>query len=245
MPHDISVTKENTCRFPIHAHNTWEFMCYIKGNGRLICEDGSIKFEEGTVIAVPPHHKHGSESDNAFVNICIHTSVSLPEEKFYVINSASSNLQKLFEVAASLFTDVSLHISSLQSIILTIREMILEEYETKVSNSRLKAVYEKISENYSETHFNMTSLIESSGYSYDHFRILYRKCFGFTPKEHLDRLRMEKAMYLLDNYGNAFRICEIADMCGYTDSLYFSRKFKKYTGISPESYKKGHHHETD
>ena len=163
MPHDISVTKENTCRFPIHAHNTWEFMCYIKGNGQLICENQSIKFKEGTVIAVPAHHKHGSESDNAFVNICIHTPISMPEEKFYVINSASSNLQKLFEVAASLFTDVSLHISSLQSIILTIRELILEEYETKVSDSRLKTVYEKISENYSETHFNMTSLIESSG----------------------------------------------------------------------------------
>ena len=245
MPHDISVTKENTCRFPIHAHNTWEFMCYIKGTGRLICEDGSIKFEEGTVIAVPPHHKHGSESDNAFVNICIHTPISMPEEKFYVINGASGNLKKLFEVASSLFNDVSLHVSSLQSLTLTIREMILEEYETRLPDSRLKAVYEKISESYREARFCMTSLVESSGYSFDHFRILYKKCFGFTPKEHLDRLRMEKAIYLLDNYGNALRICEIADMCGYTDSLYFSRKFKKYTGISPESYKKGHHHGTD
>ena len=245
MPHNISVTRENTCRFPIHAHNTWEFMCYIKGIGQLICENESIKFKEGTVIAVPAHHEHGSESDNAFVNICIHTSVSMPEEKFYVINSASENLKKLFEVAASLFADVSLHVSSLQSLTLAIREMILEEYESQVPDNRLKAVYEKISENYSEAHFDMSSLIESSGYSCDHFRILYKKCFGLTPKEHIDRLRMEKAMYLLDNYGNALRICEIADMCGYTDSLYFSRKFKKYTGISPESYKKGHHHETD
>ena len=49
-------------------------------------------------------------------------------------------------------------------------------------------------------------------------------------------LRMKKALTLLSDQNN--RIITIARDVGYTDPYYFSHCFKKYTGLSPDEYRK-------
>ncbi len=39
-------------------------------------------------------------------------------------------------------------------------------------------------------------------------------------------------------YKNHFSLAEVAEKCGYTDYVYFSKKFKEKVGISPMLYKK-------
>jgi iron complex transport system substrate-binding protein len=59
--------------------------------------------------------------------------------------------------------------------------------------------------------------------------------FGHGPMEHLIGIRMERAKRLLEQ-GNR-PIAQIAEEVGYPDSYYFSRLFKKKTGLSPRGYK--------
>ena len=56
-----------------------------------------------------------------------------------------------------------------------------------------------------------------------------------TPLEYLTELRMERARQLI--ISSSMRIKDIAEWCGYTDSYYFSRCFKKYYGVSPEMFR--------
>ncbi|CAM4497064.1 two-component system response regulator YesN [Paenibacillus endophyticus] len=57
---------------------------------------------------------------------------------------------------------------------------------------------------------------------------------GRTFSDHLVEARMRKAQSLL----NANRkIYEVASACGYSDTKYFCRVFKKHHGMSPASYK--------
>ena len=60
---------------------------------------------------------------------------------------------------------------------------------------------------------------------------------GCTPIEYLTSLRIENAKKLLERrHEMELTVSEIAIRCGYYDSHYFSKAFKKRVGISPEHY---------
>ncbi|MDO4333675.1 MAG: response regulator [Eubacteriales bacterium] len=72
----------------------------------------------------------------------------------------------------------------------------------------------------------------SSGY----LSTIFRKEYGINYTEFLIQLRIEKAKILLAA-GNE-RLADIAEKCGFNDHAYFTRTFKKLTGISPNDYRK-------
>lgn len=59
---------------------------------------------------------------------------------------------------------------------------------------------------------------------------------GFSFGEYLRKLRVEKAIKLLENAD--YTLSEIAYLTGFSDQSHFTRIFKKHTGFSPGVYKK-------
>ncbi|MBR5900472.1 MAG: AraC family transcriptional regulator, partial [Clostridia bacterium] len=45
------------------------------------------------------------------------------------------------------------------------------------------------------------------------------------------------AKQLIDTYKDALLLYEVAILSGFSDYVYFSRRFKKFTGLSPQEYK--------
>ena len=52
--------------------------------------------------------------------------------------------------------------------------------------------------------------------------------------DYLADIRIKHAIQLLEQ--NKLSVSELAEKCGYSDPLYFSRVFKKITGVSPSKY---------
>ena len=52
--------------------------------------------------------------------------------------------------------------------------------------------------------------------------------------DYLVKTRIDESKFLLVN--SSLKIKEIASEVGYEDSLYFSKVFKKITGVSPKEY---------
>lgn len=63
----------------------------------------------------------------------------------------------------------------------------------------------------------------------------FNKTFKTSPKKYLNALRMKKAAEMLAE--NQLSVKEIANICGFEDEKYFSRKFKKHFGCSPKLYR--------
>jgi YesN/AraC family two-component response regulator len=69
-----------------------------------------------------------------------------------------------------------------------------------------------------------------------YFSNLFKKSFKVPPMTFLNRKRIEKAQgILLSESGN---VTEAAEASGFSDVFYFSKTFRKITGVSPSEYKK-------
>lgn len=68
-----------------------------------------------------------------------------------------------------------------------------------------------------------------------YFSTFMKNKTGRTFSEHVTAIRMKRAKELLAE--DRLRIYEISAECGYQDTKYFCRVFKKYYGLSPQAYK--------
>lgn len=66
---------------------------------------------------------------------------------------------------------------------------------------------------------------------------LLRRETGKSFTDHLTQFRMAKARELMARLD--LGVSEIADRCGFCDGNYFSRVFKRETGLTPSAYRKG------
>ncbi|WP_151736412.1 AraC family transcriptional regulator ['Paenibacillus yunnanensis' Narsing Rao et al. 2020] len=72
------------------------------------------------------------------------------------------------------------------------------------------------------------------GYHRAHLSKAFKQRTGMSPKQFLLHIRMDKAKELLHG---SWTIDSIASSVGFNDALYFSKQFRKYTGLSPSGYR--------
>lgn len=64
---------------------------------------------------------------------------------------------------------------------------------------------------------------------------VFKKVTGYTPVDYLIRVRLSKAVDMLLKKEHS--ITDIAQECGFVDSNYFSRQFRKHYGAAPRDYR--------
>jgi two-component system response regulator YesN len=99
----------------------------------------------------------------------------------------------------------------------------------------VKAVGVYLRENYRKP-YSLERLADSLGFKTAYLLRLYRKVTGSTPTQELIRLRIEKAKRLLVGHPQ-LEVKQVAAAVGYEDPLYFSRMFKRETGLNPSAFK--------
>lgn len=96
----------------------------------------------------------------------------------------------------------------------------------------IETVKDYINENYSED-INLDDIADYISFSKYYLSKLFKEVEGINYKDYLIKVRMEEAKTRLKN-GDKIKV--VASEVGYSDRNYFSRAFKKYTGISPGKF---------
>ena len=104
--------------------------------------------------------------------------------------------------------------------------------------SRTSLVREEI-ERYIRDHFtedlSMQDVARAMNYSDAYFCKLFKQCFKVNFSTYLNEYRVAWAKELLVSGDESIR--QISLRCGYTDSTYFSRVFRRITGVTPSEYR--------
>lgn len=94
---------------------------------------------------------------------------------------------------------------------------------------------EEIEANFNHT-VTVSGIAGKIGINRSYLSIIFKKHIGLSPQQYLIRYRMERAASLLLEKDQTIRA--VASFVGYTDSLTFSKAFKKQYGFSPSEFRK-------
>lgn len=122
----------------------------------------------------------------------------------------------------------------LLDIMLRLRFFIRREQKDTAKLLVAKAI-QYIEEHYSNSNLSVDMLCTHLNVSPAYFSTLFKKETNMTFVMYLTRIRMERAIYLLETTDQ--KTYMIAESVGYTEPNYFSYVFKKKYGISPSRYR--------
>ena len=102
------------------------------------------------------------------------------------------------------------------------------------NNSMIRGAVEYIASHYDQE-ITLAEVAEQTHLNPSYLSTLFRQVTGQTFKEYLNRVRVQEAQRLLTH--TDYPIMEISIACGFSDQSYFTKVFRKYTGLTPKQYR--------
>lgn len=102
---------------------------------------------------------------------------------------------------------------------------------------KLAPALEFINANYTGGDISLGVLAQLCGVSQPYLRKLFHGAFSVPPAVYIRNMRLKYAKELLQS--GEYSVTDVAALSGFNDTAYFSREFKKATGVAPNQYKGG------
>ena len=111
-----------------------------------------------------------------------------------------------------------------------------DTWDRGVKNTYVRRALALIEERYADPALSVFSLAKALDLHPNYFSILFKRECGKLPKQAILAHRMRAAAKMLRFTDRPVK--EIARTVGFSDELYFSRAFRKSTGVSPTEFRK-------
>ncbi len=218
-----------------HQHDFWEITYYTDGAGVNITGGVAYPFKAGTIICQPPHVVHEDISEKGYKNIFFEVDSFFCDRGPLVIsdNDSKSFLKVVELMYQEYFEDNDPNMIS--SFIAIINSYLMRWSSQSNKNTYVEEMKREIFFNYSSTDFNVSDCFRKMPWSESQLRRYFKSETGMTPQSYLESIRIRQAKKFL--LFDAYTVSQIGLMCGYADPYYFSRAFKKNTGMSPSEYR--------
>ena len=164
---------------------------------------------------------------------------SLSEQHFLIDTGDNVKIIDLLnQLIASYETPSGIGMLKAKTIFMNLLEIILMSSKMKVQNGStqiMEHALQYMNTNYTQP-ISIAKIAEEFGIERRRFAYLFEQHTGMNPSRYLTEYRIRRAKKLL--WSCTCSIEEIAESVGYMDCFYFSRVFKKYTGMSPSAFRK-------
>lgn len=245
-------------------HNFYEF--FYVADGKMITKIGEEKYamEAGDYILVPPMLYHTMEPNKSYSTgaTVAFDATDYPEIIFRgklsafgkqvlsnVINLYTRNCDESEFRPKVLPSDkkekdyafgqaLSVNIEMLLLLVLQDikhAEQIAATPERKAVAPLAADILKYLEDNYRENP-SLVEIADNFNYSVSHICRVFKKSYNDSIVNYIIKLKINEALKLIEQNEKSFN--DICDVLGFDDMAYFSRLFKKYTGMTPSVYRK-------
>ncbi len=203
--------------------------------GRIYYGDGSAEFSAGYALVIPPKTRH--TLDCADGRRIVMEQALTAFRTVTILHDDGGDIAHAAAEAEKYFNGDKLIIAALGDLIAGY----LTAFGRKGGFSPVvEIVREQIEKGVSDSSFRLDDAIKTLPLNYDYVRKLFKSETGVTPREYLLNERMKLARELIlsgvTNRYSEYTVSQIAEACGFSEPLYFSRVFKKFYGVPPTEY---------
>ncbi len=112
--------------------------------------------------------------------------------------------------------------------------LLVNNYSRQSYSQLVRSCMDYIDFHYNEA-LSLTILAQKNAVSASYLSGLFKKENGMTLTDYINTTRIRQALILLNT--TSLSVGTIAARCGFPDSNYFTRTFKKYQGKTPKAYR--------
>ena len=206
--------------------------------GRYISEGSAIEQPAGSLCLIPADVAYARENVAEDIYVFhFDTTPLLPREiRVLPVDDVAAYRDK-FETALALWQEHAPGYYYRVSAILyeLFAEIAAPMEQAANKKDDLAKVHQYMEEHFSNASLSIEQMARRAHVSPAYFRRRFAERYGTTPKQYLDRLRMQHAEKLLQTGYYSTR--EIAERCGFSDASYFCTAFRRHTGKSVTAYR--------
>ena len=239
-----------------HFHNAYELYFLLNGTVKYLINGKFFYLNPGDLIIIPPKAIHSADSEECFHNerllimfdaslffseveeylnsLCEENIICVPKEKlplledmFYKIGNEDKNRTDSSNIL------IKSYISEL--IIYLHRYKAPPKYALNETDLIIRKIAEYIFENYDKD-LSLGMLSRRFSLSECYLSRKFKSETGSSINQYINSVRISRAKDLLKQPFTS--ITQVATLCGFNDSNYFSDVFKKINGITPLKYSK-------
>ena len=227
-----------------HQHELWEIILNLQGEGYVLIGNRRFEYSPGTILICPPDTPHTKYSADGFRDIYLSPSVfplgkHLLEKGRYVFqDDTEKSYETLMIMTHRAFHQRACNSGNLTDALFESMNQLMLGWLRGTSDDRdIERLKNRLIGSFTDPELTVSGLMEDSAYCGDHLRRKFKDATGQTLLEYLTQLRLDYAKKLMSEQAMLnCSIAEIGAMSGYYDSHYFSRIFKKHTGMTPAGF---------
>ena len=246
LAHECMYQSGKTDRRYVNGRRISGFVMSISGKAEYLTENGVLNIDTGDIVYLPESLKYTvSAKDEPFMHYTVNFESEFPDFKsapgFSVLraqNCDAAKYKRLFSHICSVWNKKQQ--GYLLSAKAALYELLADYFcdmardRNSTKNSAKLALAKAYIDERTDKKITAAEIAAVCGMSVTHLRRSFKEKYGMPMLEYRLDVRMLKAKDMLLSGG--YTVSEISEILGFDDANYFSRCFKKKTGVSPKKY---------
>ena len=249
-------------QMPFHWHNEWEILRVLSGTFQIHLDGEEYCACAGDVLLIHGGTLHGGVPYDCAYECFVfdlyglfrsmelvkgylrpfYRQSQLPQS-FFPAEASSEIHRTIGELMGSLRLGSSPELDTVGCLCRLFSYILQEELYSPNPGSadtelhridQIKAVLEYIEANFN-TPLSLEKLAEVVGMNPKYFCRVFSRLTHQSPMDYVNFYRIEQAAFLLSS--TSMPITAVGTECGFWESSYFTKVFKKYKGVTPKSYR--------